>query len=61
MFEKCTDNISGMFYLRTSSLRHKIIQDNFGSSGSDWESSCFCITGFYICMAEHCFVAMSRR
>jgi len=39
-----------MFYLRTSSLGHKIMQDNFGSGGnakvgSDWESSRFRITG----------------
>jgi len=37
-----------MFYLRTSSLRHKIMQVNFESGsarvGSDWESSRFRIT-----------------
>jgi len=35
-----------VFYFRTSSLRHKIKQDNFGSGsvGSDWESSRFRIT-----------------
>jgi len=47
--KNATNNIFGMFYLRTSSLRHKIMQENFGSksdgSGSDWESSHFCITG----------------
>jgi len=46
-----------MFYLRTSSLRHKIMQDNFGSgssgsvrvgSWSDWESSRFRITARYL-------------
>jgi len=42
-----TNNISGIFYLRTSSLRHKILQDNIGSAKvrSDWESSFFHISG----------------
>jgi len=39
--KNASNNISGMFYLRTSSLRHKIMQENFGSggTGSDWEES----------------------
>jgi len=44
------NNISGMFYFRTSSLRHKIMKVNFRSarvgSGSYWESSHFRITGW---------------
>jgi len=55
-----TNNIFDMFYLRTSSLRHKIIQDNFGSarvrSGSNWESSRFRIIVFNAGCKWKCFL-----
>jgi len=46
--KNATNNIS-MFYLRTSSLIHKIMQDNSEAQGSEaeaiWESSSFRISG----------------
>jgi len=59
--KNATNNISSMFYLRTSSLRHKIMQDNFGSGssrvGSDWESRRFRIIWIIhncTCNCNHC-------
>jgi len=57
--KNATNIIFDMFYLRTSSLRHKITQDNFGSgsarvgSGSDWKSSRFRITATNSHVSHH--------
>jgi len=53
--KNATNNIFSMLYLRTSSLRHKFMQDNFRSARfkSTWERSCFCITNSNITIPNY--------